>query len=185
MTRVFARCELATVLADARAQAERSLYSRGNLIIVRLECCRGRRVSEIGLLRLDDVNVDCARPHIRARWRTTKGQKARCVTLRWDVGMLTDLAEWQAERMRHGARGCDPFVCRVLSHRRGRPIQWAAIRSRFLSVGKVFGLDTTRQRFLALQVPFPRINSHPYNCQHPPGSSPSRSEHWLLPRLHC
>ena len=54
--------------------------------------------------------------------------KARCVPLWWDAGTLTDLAEWQAERMRHGARGGDPFVCSVLAYRRGRPIQRAAIR---------------------------------------------------------
>ena len=74
-------------------------------------------MSEIGALRLDDVNVDGARRHIRLRRETTKGKKARCVPLWWDVATLTDLAEWQAERLRHGARGGDPFVCSVLSAR--------------------------------------------------------------------
>jgi integrase len=76
VTRVLTRRELATVLADARAQAERSLNAQRNLVIVRLECCCGLRVSEIGQLRLDDVNVDGARPHIRLRRETTKGKKA-------------------------------------------------------------------------------------------------------------
>jgi integrase len=144
VTRVLTRRELATVLADARAQAACSLNAQRNLIIVRLACCCGLRVSEIGALRLDDVNVDCARPHIRLRRESTKGKKARCVPLWWDAGTLTDLAEWQAERLRHGACGGDPFVCSVLSHRRGRPIQRAAIRRRFLSACKVLGLARLR-----------------------------------------
>src|ERR1043165_1080500 len=64
-TRVLTRRQLATVLADARKQAERSLNAQRNLIIVRLACCCGLRVSEIGALRLDDGNVDGAPPHGR------------------------------------------------------------------------------------------------------------------------
>ena len=45
---------------------------------------------------------------------------------------------------RHGARGGDPFVCSVLAHRRGQPIQRAAIRRRFLSACKVLGLARLR-----------------------------------------
>ena len=63
VTRVLTRRELATVLADARAQAERSVNAQRNLVIARLACCCGRRVSEIGAFRLDDVNVDGVRPH--------------------------------------------------------------------------------------------------------------------------
>jgi hypothetical protein len=40
VTRVLTRRELATVLADARKQAERSLNSKRNLVIVRLAACR-------------------------------------------------------------------------------------------------------------------------------------------------
>jgi integrase len=129
VTRVLTRRELATVLVDACKQAA---------------CCCGLRVSEIGALRLDDVNVDGARPHIRLRRETTKGKKARCVPLWWDAGTLTDLAGWQTERLRHGARGGDAFVCSVLAHRRGQPIQRAAIRRRFLSACKVLGLARLR-----------------------------------------
>ena len=62
----------------------------------------------------------------------------------WVARTLADLAEWKAERMGHGARGDDPFVCSILSHRRGRPIQRAAIRRRFLSACKVLGLARLR-----------------------------------------
>src|SRR5262245_28833148 len=144
VTRVLTRREMATVLADARKHAEHSLNAKRNLVIVRLACCCGLRVSEIGALRIDDVNVDGARPHIRLRKETTKGKKPRCVPLWWDAGTLTDLAEWQAERLRHGARGGDPFICSVLANRGGQRLQRAAIRRRFLSACKVLGLARLR-----------------------------------------
>jgi integrase len=81
VARVLTRREPATVLADPRSQAERSLNAQRNLVIVRLACCCGLRVSEIGTLRLDDVNVDGACPHIRLRKETTKGKRPRCVPL--------------------------------------------------------------------------------------------------------
>lgn len=139
VTRVLTRKELATVLADAKAKAERSLNAQRNLVIVRLACCCGLRVSEIGALQLNDITVDGARPHIRLRRETTKGKKARVVPLWWDAGTLLDLAEWKAERLRHGGRVGDPFVCSVLANRRGQRLQRAAIRRRFLSACKALG----------------------------------------------
>ena len=53
-TRLLTRRELATVLADLSAKADRINIWR-NLIIVRLACCCGLRVSEIAGLQLDDV----------------------------------------------------------------------------------------------------------------------------------
>ena len=47
VTRVLTRRELATVLADARTQAERSLNAQRNLIIVRLACCCGSRPQNV------------------------------------------------------------------------------------------------------------------------------------------
>ena len=51
-TKVLTRRELAEVLADATAKARRSANARRNLIIVRLACCCGLRVSEIAGLKL-------------------------------------------------------------------------------------------------------------------------------------
>jgi integrase len=56
-TRILTRRELATVLADAK-KTSRFANSRRNLVIARLACCCGLRVSEIGGLELDDVVVD-------------------------------------------------------------------------------------------------------------------------------
>jgi len=112
-TRILTRRELATVLDDVKRSASRSANARRNLIVVRLACCCGLRVSEIAGLQLDDVLVDVARPHLRLRRETTKGRKPRMVPLWWDAGTLADLVEWKAERVAHGARGRDPFVCSV------------------------------------------------------------------------
>jgi integrase len=101
VTRVLTRRQLAAVLTDARKLAEQSLNAQRNLIIVRLACCCGLRVSEIGALRLDDVTVDGARPHIRLRRKTTKGKKPRCVPLWWDASRLR---KGVSEETRHKTR---------------------------------------------------------------------------------
>src|SRR2546421_2175579 len=91
-TRILTRRELATVLTDQKTKAQRSASAQRNLVIVRLACCCGLRVSEIGGLQLDDVMVGVDRPHLRLRRETTKGKRARRVPLWWDAGTLADLA---------------------------------------------------------------------------------------------
>jgi integrase len=109
-TRLLTRRELATVLADVTEDAHRFANSRRNLVIVRLACCCGLRVSEIAGLQLDDVVADVPRAHLRLRKETTKGKKPHCVPLWWDAGTLADLIDWKAERLKRGARGNDPFI---------------------------------------------------------------------------
>jgi integrase len=98
-TKILTRRELATVLADLKAKSDRQANFRRNLVIVRLACCCGLRVSEIGGLQLDDLVLDVARPHMRLRRGTTQGKKDRCVPLWWDAGTLADLVAWKAERV--------------------------------------------------------------------------------------
>jgi integrase len=143
-TRLLTRRELAAVLADLATRSARSANVQRNLVIVRLACCCGLRVSEIANLQLDDVVVDVTRPHLRLRRGTTKGGASRRVPLWWDGSTLADLAAWKAERAKHGARGAAPFVCSVQSHRHGLPLQRAALRRRFLSACKVLGLPRLR-----------------------------------------
>jgi integrase/recombinase XerD len=143
-TRLLTRRELAAVLADLAPRAARSANVHRNLVIVRLACCCGLRVSEIANLQLDDVVVDVTRPHLRLRRGTTKGGNSRRVPLWWDGSTLADLAAWKAERAKHGARGGDPFVCSVQAHRHGLSLQRAALRRRFLSACKVLGLARLR-----------------------------------------
>jgi integrase len=126
------------------AFVNRVMRRTANLVIVRLVCCCGLRVSEIANLQLDDVVVDVTRPHLRLRRGTTKGGASRRVPLWWDGSTLADLAAWKAERAKHGGRGADPFVCSVQAHRHGLPLQRAALRRRFLSACKVLGIARLR-----------------------------------------
>jgi len=66
------------------------------------------------------------------------------VPLWWDAGTLADLVAWKAERVEHGARGRDPFVCSVQAHRPGKALQRAAIRRRFLTACKTLGSARAR-----------------------------------------
>jgi integrase len=66
------------------------------------------------------------------------------VPLWWDAGTLTDLTEWKAQRVADEAKGKDPFVCSMQSHRRGLPLKRAALRRRFLTACKVLGLPRLR-----------------------------------------
>ena len=61
--KVLTRRELARVLESLTARADDSPAARMNLTIVRLACCCGLRVSEIGGLVIDDLRVDSGRPH--------------------------------------------------------------------------------------------------------------------------
>src|SRR5439155_19175180 len=138
-TKILTRRELAAVLADLHKKAARSANTRRNLVIVRLACCCGLRVSESAGLHLDDVVVVGGRPHLRLRKETTKGKKARRVPLWWDAGTLADLAAWKAERAGQGAGDGDAFVCSVQAHLRGQPLQRHAIRRRFLTACRALG----------------------------------------------
>src|SRR4029077_9223551 len=80
-TRLLTRRELAAVLDDLAPRAARSANVQRNLVIVRLACCCGLRVSEIANLQLDDVVVDVTRPHLRLRrdLETQRASSGNCV----------------------------------------------------------------------------------------------------------
>ena len=143
-TSILTRRELAAVLPDLKAKASKSTNAQRNLVIFRLACCCGLRVSEIAQLCLDDVVIDSPRPHLSLRAPTTKGKRPRRVPLWWDAGTLADVTAWVATRRDQSARGGDPFVCSVQTHRFGEALQRAAIRRRFLSACKVLGLARLR-----------------------------------------
>ena len=63
-TKILTKREIAAVLADLHRKAPRSANTQMNLVIFRLACCCGLRVSEISGLRLADVRVGIARPHL-------------------------------------------------------------------------------------------------------------------------
>ena len=73
-TKILTRRELAIVLAELKRKAERSPGTWLNLVIFRLAACCGLRVSELASLRLADVRVEVARPHIVIRRGAAKGR---------------------------------------------------------------------------------------------------------------
>jgi integrase len=76
---ILTRSELAAVLADLKVR--RSLNARGNLVVLRLACCYGLRVSETAQLCLGDVVLDSPRPHLPLRASTTNCRRARRMPL--------------------------------------------------------------------------------------------------------
>src|SRR3954447_11090264 len=102
-TQILTRRELGRVLADGAERKKRSLNAWRNLVIVRLACCCGLRVSEIAGLQMGDVVVGVARPHLKLRREITKGKRPRCVPLWWDSGTLSDLHMWKEKRSKDGA----------------------------------------------------------------------------------
>lgn len=140
-TKILSRRELATVLVDLHQKAPRSRNTWLNLILVRLACCCGLRVSEIAGLHISDIRVEPSRPHIRIRRGASKGGRLRIVPLWWDSGTLADLANWKAERLRLGATPDAPFVA---SLRLGRPMKTLSrhtLRRRFRTACKVLGRE--------------------------------------------
>ena len=140
-TKILSRRELAAVLADLQRKAPRSANTWLNLILVRLSCCCGLRVSEIAGLHISDIRVEPSRPHIRIRRGASKGGRSRMVPLWWDSGTLADLAKWKAERLRLGATPDAPFIA---SLRLGRPMKMLSrhtLRRRFRTACKVLGRE--------------------------------------------
>lgn len=103
-TKILTRRELAEVLSDLKRKSVRSRNTWMNLILVRLSCCCGLRVSEIAGLRISDIRVEPSRPNIRIRRGASKGGKPRTVPLWWDSGTLAELKlEGRAPRTDHGS----------------------------------------------------------------------------------
>ncbi len=140
--KILSRGEIAAVLADARRRAHRSRNSQQNLIIFRLATCCGLRVSEIAGLRVCDVRVGMAKPHLNVQASTAKGHKGRSVPLHWDRETLADLAVWREYRRREQhARPKDPYVCTQAKNSPGRPLDRMAARKRFIRACRALPAD--------------------------------------------
>jgi integrase len=142
--RILTRRELAAVLGDLTQRGARSQDARLNRTILRLACCCGLRVSEIAGLALGDVHIEGGRPHLHVRPQIAKGGRRRRVPLWWDKGTLDDLAAWKRERVVHGARDEDHFVCCLRPGRFGSSLIRHTIRERFRTACKVLGLERLR-----------------------------------------
>ena len=147
-TKILTRRELAAVLGDLHRRAPRSRSTWSNLILVRLACCCGLRVSEIANLQVADVRTEVSRPHLRIRRGASKGGRPRMVPLWWDAGTLEDLRQWKAERVRCGAGEHDPFLASVRNGGGAEPLSRHTLRKRFRTACKVLG----QERLLTLTV---------------------------------
>ena len=125
---------------ELKRKAPRSISTRMNLAIFRLACCCGLRASEIARLRIDDVRVELARPHLRIRVSAAKGGRSRIVPLWWDAGTLADLTAWETERSQQSASDADPFIA---SQRPAdpQPLSRHTLRKRFRTACKILGSE--------------------------------------------
>jgi integrase/recombinase XerD len=104
-TRILTHDEIRLVVAHLKRK-RRYVSNCQSLVVFRLATCCGLRASEIAGLRLDDLRLECARPHIRLPKAITKGCKSRNVPLWWDQGTLDDLRTWKMEQVsRVGTNG--------------------------------------------------------------------------------
>jgi len=105
--KILSTTEIQTVVSDLKTK-RRYKSNRTNLIVFRLATCCGLRASEIADLKLGDVDVTSARPHVLVR--NGKGGKRRIVPLNWDGMTLADMTAWVAERQSEGATADSFFV---------------------------------------------------------------------------
>ncbi len=156
-SKILKRSEIATVLGELHRKSARSVNTRQSLIVFRLACCCGLRVSELCGLRLRDVRVNVERPYLRIAKSEAKGRKtktvngrkvkvgnratARQVPLWWDQGTLDDLRAWKREREQQGASASEFFVCAQQDGTRGKRLDRRNARSRFIAACRVLGSE--------------------------------------------
>jgi integrase len=80
--------EVTTIVADLKRKAKRTALAQRHLILFRLACGLGLRVSELTKLKIGDIDIERLDVHVR----NGKGSKARTVPI-WDRGTLDDLRE--------------------------------------------------------------------------------------------
>src|ERR1700690_1393377 len=108
-TKILSPRELAALLYDLHRKAPRSANTWLNLILVRLSCCCGLRVSEIAGLRISDIRVEPSRPQIRIRRGEARGGRSRMVPQWWDSGILSEFPSRTS--MDKCQEGCDADDC--------------------------------------------------------------------------
>ena len=138
-TMILGKSEIATVMAELKRKARRSVNTRQNMTIFRLAACCGLRVSEVCGLNLGDVRLGLDRPYINIRKAIGKGRRSRRVPLWWDRGTLDDLAAWKVERREQDAASSHPFVCSQAEGSFGRRLDRRNARMRFISSCDVLG----------------------------------------------
>ena len=131
-----------------KRKGKRSVNSRMNLAVFRLAVCCGLRASEIAGLKLANVRIQIAKPHIHVPKGIAKGKRPRRVPLWWDGLTLADITAWKAERQAQGAAGRDFLICTQSRSAFGRAVHRNGIRRRFISACGILGKQ--RQQCLTI-----------------------------------
>jgi integrase/recombinase XerD len=139
-TRILTRSEIVAVLADLK-RLRRSVNSRQNLVVFRLATCCGLRVSEVCGLKLGNLKLTSARPHVVVPASIAKRGTARKVPLWWDAGTLADLTAWKSAREAMGAGAADPVVCSLAKRTQGKPLAVRNAQNRYKKCLKPLGAE--------------------------------------------
>ncbi len=139
--KILTSTEIRDVLTELKRKSKRSISTRTNLIVFRLSCCCGLRVSEISGLRMRDIKINETKPHLNLPAKLCKREKGRRVPLWFDAGTLADIESWLAERKAQGAKAGDLFICQQAKGNIGKPIDRFSLRNRFKVACKVLGQE--------------------------------------------
>jgi integrase/recombinase XerD len=151
-TKILTADEIRRVLDSLHRKGKRSINSRMNGVIFRLSTCCGLRVSEIVGLKLANVRLDSAKPHIFVPAAIAKRKKHRTVPM-WDAGTLEVLRAWKQLRREQGASDSDPFVCSQAQGKHhktgaasfGKPLSKRNAQARFDNAVKILGTERAAQ----------------------------------------
>ena len=150
-TKILSRRELAAVLDDLHQKAPRSANTWLNLILVRLSCCCGLRVSEIAGLQHQRTPACTSATSVSSPPRAQFASAARiqrrpvCRWSRYGGGTPVRWPTWangsKAERLRLGATADAPFVASLRPGRGTRQLSRHTLRRRFRTACKVLGRE--------------------------------------------
>ena len=128
-TKILSKSEITAILSDLQRRSRRSVNWQLTLVLFRLSCMCGLRVSEIASLTLQDVVLTREKPHIHVRHG--KGGKSGKVPLWVDRGTLDDLRTWKEFRLSQGACQADPFLCHQRKGTTGQPLAVRSLQDRW------------------------------------------------------
>ena len=127
-SKIFSQVEINKILNDLKAKKGRQALVK--LIIFRLATFCGLRVTEMALLNLEDVRLDCEQPYIRIRAETAKGHKAREIPILSEA-TISELKGWKTVRIELGASDKDSFLVSVSQDSLGHQFSRQGLRLRF------------------------------------------------------
>lgn len=142
-SKVLSQTEIDIVLADLVHKAKGNRQALVRLVIFRLATFCGLRVTELTLLNLDDVRLDCEQPHIRIRAENSKGKKSREVPV-FSEATVSDLKAMKALRAEMGAGSQDAFLVSVSQDSLGNRFSRQGARLRFQAACKPLGIERAK-----------------------------------------